>query len=139
MSPKSKQCRTSRIHHKSKAKKRQPLKRPAGPLREGSISQSKLLATIDCSNILSTFWTVAESVTRGKGVSPLSPTALSSHPFFLLLFTLPPPRLLLPPPLPDCSPPCNYHLRHKLKETTIKTAEEGDGEDGGERGREEEC
>lgn len=53
-------------------------------------------------------------------------TVLSSHPFFLLLFTLPPPRLLLPPPPPDSSSPCNYHLRHQLKETTIKTAEEGD-------------
>lgn len=93
MSPKSKQCRTSRIHDKSKAKKRQPRNRPAGPLREGSISQSKLLATIDCSNLLSTFWAVAESI-RKRCFSSLCHHILSSSSsspfhlpdcFFLLL------------------------------------------------------
>lgn len=64
------------------------------------------------------------------------PSLLCSS-FITVLLFLPPPypqqaphRLLLPPPpsppLPDSSPPCNYHLRLQLKETTIKRAEEGD-------------
>lgn len=63
--------------------------------------------------------------------SHLSPLSSADSFFTAPLFLPPPPPphppcLLPPPPSPDSIPPCNYHLRLQLKDTTIKRAEEGD-------------
>lgn len=91
----------------------------------------------------SIFQSVLNNCSSWKAVSHLSSLLQLFHPnpavsfsssFSLSSLLLPHPLLFPSPPLPDSLPPCNYHLRLQLKETTIKRA--GEGDRGAARGRE---
>ena len=60
---------------------------------------------------------------QNPALSPSLPTPSTSYLLPSTFYLLPPSSFLLPPPpppRPDSIPPCNYHLRLQLKETTIK-------------------